>query len=150
MVKLIGISAIIIAISFIVVGWGFLIEDFESNYIDGNITQVQPIGREFTSNLNHTARLNASLSPVLEGFRRWGQDEDAGFFELLIDGAIALPIAIISFPVAMIKMTGIAVDQITVISTLLNIPQELLFIGVTGLLIGLTMILVRFARRFDA
>ena len=94
--KLSSTIMLVLLVSFVFVAWGILINDFETNYIDTNISSAAPINETFLQDFDNSEELNESMQPIFEGFQDIATDE--GFFDKIQDLAVVVPLAIISIP----------------------------------------------------
>lgn len=149
MVKMVTFAGMILLVSAIFIIVGFMLDDFDSYYIDSGISDAQKLNSTYRTGFDETDSLNSTVSPIKEAFDDIG-DEDAGWWEITLGSLEALPIAIISLPGVFFSILAIGISQLTTFSLNLNIPSALALVGVVGILIYGLFKMVETFRRYDS
>lgn len=144
--KLSSAIMLILLISFVFVSWGLLIQDFETNYIDTNISTATPMNETFLQDFDSSAELNESMQPIFEGFKVIAT-KDKGFFTAVLDLAIVVPLAIISFPGVIFQQLVILISLVSRFAEIINIPVQIVVIAIIGVFMWILFKLVEFWRR---
>ena len=143
--KLSSTIMLVLLISFVFVAWIILINDFETNYIDTNISSATPINETFLQDFDNSEELNESMQPIFEGFKDIATDE--GFFDKIQDLAVVVPLAIISIPGVIFNQLVILISLISRFAEIINIPIQIITIAVIGIFMFILFKLVAFWRR---
>lgn len=143
--KLSSVVMLGLLVSFVFVAWGLLIQDFETNYIDTNISTATSINETFLQDFDSSEELNESMQPIFEGFKDIATDE--GFFDKLQDLAVVVPLAIISVPGVIFNQLVILISLISRFSDIVNIPVQIIVITIIGVFMFILFKLVAFWRR---
>lgn len=143
--KLSSTIMLVLLVSFVFVAWGILINDFETNYIDTNISSAAPINETFLQDFDNSEELNESMQPIFEGFKDIATDD--GFFDKIQDLAVVVPLAIISVPGVIFNQLVILISLISTFSELIGIPLEIIVISVVGIFMFILFKLIAFWRR---
>ena len=140
-------SAIMFAllVSFVFVAWGLLIQDFETNYIDTNISTATSINETFLQDFDNSEELNETMQPIFEGFQDIATDE--GFFDKIQDLAVVVPLAIIAIPGVIFQQVVILISLVSRFSEIINIPIQIVTIAIIGVFMWILFKLVAFWRR---
>jgi hypothetical protein len=149
--KLLGI---VILIPFIFLTASYIDADMTATYIDSGISPIQPLNQTNLGGTNITYEdfdksneVNKSIGPILDAFQKLSNKDGGGFFSKIGDLAIAIPLAVIKLPSAMVEILSIAIDYTTNIALILGIPQPIIALGVLGLMTFITIALISFWRR---
>lgn len=130
----------------IFISGGLLIDDFETNYIDTNISSSDAINQSITDDLVTQDTINDTFNPLLENVDDLKSQE--GFFDAVGDGTIVLPTIFINFVVLILTFVGLTTQQTFVVLKFLQIPIILItFLGV-GILIYFIFKMVEQLRRY--
>ncbi len=143
--KLSSAIMLVLLISFMFVSWGILINDFETNYVDTNISTASPINETFLQDFDNSEELNESMQPIFEAFKDIATDE--GFFDKIQDLAVVVPLAIISVPGVIFEQLKILISLVSIFSELIGIPIEIILISIVGLFMFILFKLIAFWRR---
>ena len=143
--KLSSTIMLVLLVSFVFVAWGILINDFETNYIDTNISSAASINETFLQDFDNSEELNESMQPIFEGFKDIATDE--GFFDKIQDLAVVVPLAIISVPGVIFNQLVILISLISTFSELIGIPVQIILIAIVGMFMWILFKLVAFWRR---
>ena len=122
---------LVILVSFVSLSWIIFIQDFETNYVDTNISSVDPINETLLQDIDKSVELNKSMKPILEGFEVLATEE--GFFDKLLDLAVVIPLAIIAIPGVIFVQVEILVELISKFSNFINIPKQIILLAIVGL-----------------
>lgn len=144
MITVIGMVLLVGAIMFIFSG---LQTEFDEYYIDGGISDSEKLSSNFTEGLDKTMEVNESFEDVTEAIETIGSAQ--GWWELTIGTLETLPRALISLPIAIFKIFALGVSQMSNMAQDLNIPSELVLIGVVFLSIVAVFISIAFIRRYN-
>ncbi len=143
--KLSSAIMLVLLVSFVFVSWGLLINDFETNYIDTNISSADPINETFLQDFDNTEELNETMQPIFEGFKDLATDD--GFFDKIQDLAVVVPLAIIAVPGVIFNQLVILITLISTFSELIGIPIQIVLISIVGMFMFILFKLVEFWRR---
>ncbi len=143
--KLSSAIMLLILISFVFVAWGILVNDFEDNYIDTNISSATPINETFLQDFDTSVELNDTMQPIFEGFQVIATEE--GFLDKLFDLAVIIPLAIIRIPGVIFNQLVILISLISRFSELINIPVPIITIAIIGMFMWILFKLVAFWRK---
>jgi hypothetical protein len=144
-----NISSVILTTLLIIAlltSWVLIIEDFETNYVETNISDVSEINDTYKSTFGNASEINQSMQPLVDSLRDL-DEENKGFFEGLLDYGMVIPIAIISFVGVTFEILGSIVTNLTTYLMLIGIPMEIVGIAVIGLLAFFLFKLIGFWRR---
>ena len=140
----------IVLITLLIIGiltaWILIIEDFETNYVETNISDVDKINDTYKSTFGDAREINKSMQPLIDSLRDLG-DEDKGWFEGLIEYGMVVPIAVISFVGVTFEIFGSIVTNLTTYLNDIGIPIELIGIAIIGFLAFILFKLIGFWRR---
>jgi len=143
--KLSSTIMLVLLISFVFVAWGILIQDFETNYIDTNISSATTINETFLQDFDNSEALNESMQPIFEGFQDIATDR--GFFDKIQDLAVVVPLAIISVPGVIFNQLVLLINLVSQFSELIGIPIQIILISLVGIFMFILFKLVAFWRR---
>ena len=143
--KLSGTIGLILLVSFVFLAWGLLIQDFETNYLDTNISSTTKMNESFLQEFSSAEELNATMQPIFEGFQDIATDK--GFFDKLQDLAVVVPIAIISVPRVIFSQLAILITTTTDLLKLVGIPPAIIVLALVGLFLFILFKLIEFWRR---
>lgn len=110
----------------IMTAWWGLVVDFETNYVDTNISSAESMNETFNTTFISTDTINESVSALEEDLRKI--EEADAWWEKLVTGAVALPVAIVRF-------VGLVIDMGFV--GILGLTAVLKALGVSGILVGI-------------
>ena len=130
--KLLGLIGIIMMVSVVLISWGGLVSDFETNYVNTSISKANPINSTFTEDYSdRAAEINETFSPLKDDIDDLGSQD--GWLDTLADGSIVLPKLIITLPgMILSSFTNAGSDMITMLN-LIGIPTELTLIAIVML-----------------
>ena len=140
---------IILLIIAVLTSWVLIIEDFETNYIDTNISTASPINETYKSTFGDASEINESMQPLKDALDDI-TEEDQGFFEGLLDYGVVIPIAVISFVGVIFEILGSMITSSTLFLNNLGIPTEIVGIAIVSLLAFGIFKLMEFWRRSPA
>lgn len=144
--KIAGIIGIVILVSFIFLVGGLLIDDFEKNYVETNISSSDVINQSIRDDLVGVEEVNDTFRPLMENFN--DLQEATGWFDATLTGAIVLPKAFINFIVAVAVMLGLSLKQTTVILKFLAIPVLIASFVFIGLIVWFFFKMMEQLRRY--
>jgi len=122
--KIEGIPIIALLITIILFSWGSIINDFETNYIDTNISSASAVNETFKINYSRVGNITETFSPLEESIKDVG--ESKGWFDELLSGSIVLIKAVVLLPgMILITVYNLITDG-TAASELIGIPTELI------------------------
>ena len=104
-----GIIGIIMLVSIIFLAGSILIDDFEKNYVETNISSTSPINQSLKDSLVSQEEINETFDPLQRKFEDLKSQE--GFFDAVSDGTIVLPTLFIDFVVSILKIVGLTQHQ---------------------------------------
>ena len=145
MVKMSTTIGILLLVTFFFFAFGFLIDDFETNYIDTGISSASPFSDDRISNFNDTEFIAEKLEPIKQGFDDLATE--GGFFDKIQDLAVVVPIAIIKIPSIMFILFERGIARMIEILNIIGIPVEVIAIASAALFIFIIFKLVAFWRR---
>ncbi len=143
--KLSSTIMLVLLVSFVFVAWGLLIQDFETNYIDTNISSATTINETFLQDFDNSAALNETMQPIFEGFQDLATDR--GFFDKIQDLAVVVPLAIIAIPGVIFNQLVFLISLVSRFSELIGIPIQIIVIAVIGVFMFILFKLIAFWRR---
>jgi len=143
--KLSSVIMLALLVSFVFVAWGIIINDFETNYIDTNISTATPINQTFLRDFDKSQELNDSMSPIFKGFEKIAGG--SGFFDKIQDLAVVVPLAIIAVPGVIFTQLKILIGLISEFSEIIRIPTSIILIAIIGAFMWILFKLVAFWRR---
>ena len=144
--KLSSTVMLVLLVSFVFVAWGLLIQDFETNYIDTNISSATTINETlYLQDFDNSEELNATMQPILKGFEVIETKD--GFFDRLFDFAVIIPLAIIRLPGVLFEQLVLLISLISRFSKLIGIKPEIVGIATIGMFMFILFKLVAFWRR---
>lgn len=136
---------ILLLVTFFFFSFGFLIDDFETNYIDTGISSATPFSDSRIDNFSDTEFIEEQLAPIKQGFDDLATE--GGFFDKIQDLAVVVPIAIIKIPSVMFILFTRGIGRMVEILNILGIPVEVIVIASAALFIFIIFKLVAFWRR---
>jgi len=143
--KLSHFVGIILFVGFVFLSWGMITEDFETNYVETNVTEASVMNSSYQGHFQYASIIEDNLGGLTESFSTMQEDES--WLDILGDSAVALPIAVIRFPVMMIQLIKTTISGTAVVGEQAGIPSEVIQIGTVGLLIFGLFKLLSFWRR---
>jgi len=146
--KLTGLIGIMILVTIIFYSWGYIADDFETNYLDTNISSAEHINDSYKSSYNRREDLNKTFAPLQKGFE--DISEDSGWFDKVGDTAIAIPKVIISIPGMIIATLYYALTDTKTILNEIGIPTEIVLLTTFAILIFFLFKIVAMWRRYEA
>ncbi len=147
--KLIGMIAVIMMVTVILISWGGVLSDFETNYVDTNISEASPVNSSFKEDYDDRAEeINDTFSPLKDKIDDLGSSD--GFLDVVGDGSVVLPKLIISLPGMVLgTFTSAGSDMVNMLN-LIGIPTELVLIAIVLLSLVAVFKIVEMIRRYDA
>lgn len=143
-----GIIGLIMLISIIFLAGSILIDDFEKNYVETNISSVSPINQSLKESLVNQSQINETFDPLQRKFEDLKSQE--GFFDAVSDGTIVLPLIFIDFVVSILKIVGLTQQQAFALLKFLGIPILIItFIGI-GIIVWFVLKGIEQLRRYPA
>lgn len=143
-----GIIGIIMLISIIFLAGSMLIDDFEKNYVETNISKTSPINQSLKDSLVNQSQINETFDPLQRKFSDLKSQE--GFFDAITDGTIVLPTLFIDFVVSILKIVGLTQQQAFALLKFLGIPVLIItFIGI-GIIVWFVLKGIEQLRRYPA
>lgn len=144
--NIIGIIGLVMLITAIFISGGLLIDEFETNYVDTNISSADTINQSIRDDLITQDTINETFDPLHKNVEDLQSQE--GFLDVVGDGTVVLPIMFINFVVAILKFIGFSTTQSFVILKYLGIPIVLItFLGV-GIIVWFTFKIIEQLRRY--
>jgi len=144
--KIGGLVGIVILISVIFLTVGLLIDDFETNYVDTNISSTSPINQSLRDDLVSETQINDTFKPLMEDFDDLKTQE--GWFDAVQDAGIVLPKAFINFIGATFKMIGLSQQQTVAILKFIEIPILIISFVFIGLIVWFFFKMMEQVRRY--
>lgn len=148
-IKLGILLGMLLLVALVFTSWQITVDDYEQNYIVGNISQAENVSSTFKSATlsNQTTGIQDSFSEIINETRN-PSDEDAGF--KIVATLVALLRAFVLLPVVLMDNIAIAVSQMSFVSVTLGIPAAILAIGVTGLTLFIVLKIINAKRKYEA
>lgn len=143
--KLSGLFLTMLLCIAIITAWLGIVADFETNYIDTNISSAEPMNETFNNTFISTAAINESVSALEEDLRNI--EEANTWWEKLVTGAVAIPGAIINFVGLIIDLGLAGITGLTALLKALGVPIVLVGISAIAFMLYLLFKLVAFWRR---
>ena len=144
--KIGGIIGIIILITGIFLVGGLLIDDFEKNYVETNISSVDSINQSLREELVGIEEINDTFKPLMKNFD--DLKEATGWFDALLTGAVVLPKAFVNFIVAVAIMIGLTLKQTTVILKFMQIALPIVSVIFVALIVWFFFKMMEQLRRY--
>jgi len=127
--KLMGIIGLIMMVTIVFICWGGLVNDFEENYVDTNISQAESVDTSFRVDYSErTDEMNETFFPLIEDIEDLGSSE--GWFDAVVSGAVVLPKLIITLPGMILSTISSAISDMVTMFTTIGIPPELTLIAI--------------------
>ena len=125
---------------------GLLIDEFETEYVDTNISDIDSINQSLKDDLITQDQVNTTFDSLHKNVEDLKSQE--GFLDVVGDGTVVLPIMFINFVIAILTFMGFSTTQSFVILKYLGIPIALItFIGV-GIIVYFTFKIIEQLRRY--
>jgi len=141
-----GIIGLVMIVTIIFISVGLLIDDFETNYVDTNISNADTIDQSVKDDLITQSEINATFGDLYENVEDLQTHE--GFLDILQDGTIVVPTLFIKFITAILTFVGFSTTQSFVILKYLGIPILIItFIGI-GILVFFLFKIIEQWRRY--
>lgn len=122
--KIEGIPIIALLITIILFSWVSIVDDFETNYVDTNISSASAVNETFKTNYSRIGDITETFSPLEESIKDVG--ESKGWFDELLSGSVVLIKAVVLLPgMILITVYNLITDG-TAASELIGIPTELI------------------------
>jgi len=144
--KISGVIGIVILISIIFLAGGILIDDFETNYVDTNISSASPINQSLKDSLVNSSQINETFEPLMEDFDDLKEQE--GWFDAVQDGAVVLPKSFINFIGATFKMLGLSQQQIVSLLKFIGVPILIISFVFIALIVWFFFKIIEQLRRY--
>ena len=144
--KISGMVGIVILVSVIFLAVGLLIDDFETNYVETNISSASPINQSLRDDLVSETQINDTFKPLMEDFDDLKTQE--GWFDAVQDAGVVLPKAFINFIGATFKMIGLSQQQTVAILKFIGIPILLISFVFIGLIVWFFFKMMEQVRRY--
>jgi len=146
--KISGIIGIVMLISIIFLAGGILIDDFETNYVDTNISDASPINQSLKDELVNESQVNKTFEPLMEDFEDLKTQE--GWFDAVQDGTIVLPKSFINFIGATFRMLGLSQQQTVAILKFIGVPVLIISFVFVALIVWFFFKVIEQLRRYPA
>ena len=128
---------LLIAFSFLIIG--IVVGDFRTNYPEaGNVSTS--FETEF---IGYADNLNSSFSTVTTSLSNIGSEE--GGWKNILSGLMAIPIAAVETVRVLVASPFYLVNILTDVSSTLGIDSRILSIAIVAIIIGVILMLVKFA-----
>lgn len=144
--KIGGAIGLILLVSGIFLASGIIISDFETNYVDTNITTISPIDQNLSDDLVSESELNETFTPIQEKVDDLGSQD--GFLDVLTDGSVVLPKLFIDFAMSILTMGGLAKDQAVVLLDYIGIPLIIISFIIVAIGIWFLLKIIEQVRRY--
>lgn len=145
--KISGAIGFILLLTFFFFSFGFLVDEFENNYLDTNISSGDPFNKSLIGEIDDTEFLNETIDPIRKSFEDIA--EPSGFFDVIGDLAVVLPLAIIKVPGVVLAILNRGLQRSEEILNILGIPLEVIGIVFVGLFIFIIFKLVSWWHRSE-
>lgn len=140
------IMGLVMIVSIIFIGGGMLIDDFETNYVDTNISSADTINQSVRDDLVTQDEINETFDPLYKNIEDLQSQE--GFLDVIGDGTVVLPILFIKFVVTVLTFIGFSTQTSFVILKYLGIPILIItFLGV-GIIVFFIFKIIEQLRRY--
>lgn len=146
----IGFSGIIFLVfisSLIMTSWVLLVDDFETNYIDNNISSASSVSQNISSQTASAQELNDTFKNTREAISDVSESETS--FETFAQGAVAIPTFFIDFVASIPTFISLTIQQTVAFTTFLNIPTEIVLYFSIGIAILFVIIMIGQMRRYQ-
>ena len=151
MVKMGSIAIIMLLVSFAFLVMGNFAQDLQENYIETGISSAIKDNSTLRADFTIANDLNNSYGSAVTAIQNAQSGEDTSLLADLFSGGVIMFKAVISLPSAMLSVLKSTITLITITATdILNIPQEILLIGIVAITLWLVFKLVAYGRRFEA
>lgn len=143
-----GLVGIVLLVTGMFIAIGLIIDDFETNYIETNISQASEIDQSLNNSLVTASDINETVYPLLENIEDLSTQE--GFWDILGDGTIVLSALFINFLLTMASFIGLGEQQIIAILQFIGIPPILIGLIVIALICWIIFKAVEMERRYPS
>lgn len=144
--KIAGIIGMILLVSMLFLSIGILITDFETNYIDTNISSASPINQSLKESMVNESQINETFDPLQKQVEDL-QSQD-GFLDVVGDGTVVLPTIFISFTVSILKLVGLSQQQTISILEYIGLPIMLISFVSVAIIVFFVVKIIEQLRRY--
>lgn len=143
-----GIVWAVFIVVFVMTIFGFLVDDFKSNYIDTGISNATAVNDTFKTTFSNSSEINNTFSDIEQAFRKIEDASGSGFFGVTLAAIEVVPKAIIKVPVAILNMLSIAGRVFIQLLNQIGLPPAVILIISVALLVYIIFKLIEFWRRY--
>jgi len=144
--KLLYLMGVIFLLTIVIFSWGTLVDDFEENYVDTNISEATYMNSSYKEDYNNQSSIEEEYADLEDDLNALGSD--SSWFDKLGTGLNVMFKGFISLPGRILSSTADFASNSTIILTTIGIPIELIYIGVTLLTIGIIFLMIELIRRY--
>lgn len=127
--KLIAYIGLILLATIVLFSFGSIVNDFEVNYVETNISKASAMNSSFKENYaNRSSFINETFSPLNEKIEDLSSQD--GWFDTIGDGLVVLPKVLLSLPGAILKTTTNAITDMRAILIDLGVPPTIILIAI--------------------
>ena len=144
--KLAGMITLILMVGMVMFCWGGLVDDFETNYVDTNISEAPAVNSSFKSTYNRQDEINETFASLESDLNTIGSD--ASWYDRLGSGFNIIFTGFITLPAKIITVIGYGIADTTTILSDVGIPK--IIIGAVVLIIFIVILfkLVEAVRKY--
>ena len=147
--KLLGFILIVLLVSVVLISWGGILSDFETNYVDTGISEAKPVNSSFKEDYSGRAEeINETFSPLIDDINDLGSQD--GWIDTLGDGSTVLTTLFLSIPGLLLDTLTSALSDMSSMLTNIGIPNELVLIAIILLTLFIVFKIVEMIRRYNA
>jgi len=142
-----GVVMLVLLVTGIFLAGGMLINDFEENYVQTNITDASPIDQSLNESLVSETDINETVDPLVKNIDDISTQE--GFLDVVGDGTIVLPILFINFVLTIATFIGLTQQQTIAILEFIGIPVIIISFIVVAIVVWFVFKIVGQLRRYE-
>jgi len=124
--------------------FGLMVNDFEQQYVDTNISNTEPLNDTYRQAFVNWEDVNETFDPLVRDIEPISSGQ--GF--IFIEGLIALPAIAFHLPGAIFSFLGIAKDSLFTMFQLLGIPPAIVAFVSIFLTIMVIFIIIEFLKSY--
>lgn len=140
---------IVLLVSVVLISWGGILGDFETNYVDTGISEAEPVNSSFKEDYSgRAAEINATFAPLVADINEVGSSD--GWIDTLGDGSTVIAKVFLSLPVLLLSTLRSATSDMSTMLTNIGIPNELVLVAMVLLLLFGVFKVIEMIRRYNA
>ena len=139
--KLIMFIMMILLVSVVLFGFGVMVEDLETNYVDTGIVDVAKMNASYKETYSQATNISNEFGDIQKSFD--DLSEQNGWIDWLDDVA-AIPLIVISLPGVIFSIVATTVVNLTKILSEIGIPVEITILVGIALIVWIVIKLINF------